>query len=87
MSFNLEDGRVKPNLVHIRKLVAVTTYGGTLMRAIMAGYPPRKCVKRGLWHVCRPERMKYLALYDMNGATDAQRTVFLQKVDREMGSH
>lgn len=78
---------MKLNLVHIRKLAAVKTYGGTRLRTIMAGDPPRKCVKRALRHVCRPERMKYLALYDMNSATDAQRTVFLQKVDREMGAH
>jgi putative NADPH-quinone reductase len=84
VSFRLEDGKVRPNLTHIRKLAAVTTYGGTRMRAIMAGDPPRKCVTRAVWHVCRPERVRYLALYDMNRATDARRAAFLQKVEREM---
>jgi NAD(P)H dehydrogenase (quinone) len=37
---------VKPNLTHIRKLAAVTTYGGTRMRALLAGDPPRHVVKR-----------------------------------------
>jgi len=46
VSFKLVDGKVKPNLTHIRKLAAVTTYGGTRMRAFMAGDPPRKCVTR-----------------------------------------
>lgn len=84
VSFKLEDGKVKPNLTHIRKLAAVTTYGGTRVRALMAGDPPRHCVKRAVWHVCRPDKMRYLALYDMNRASDATRAGFLAKVKREM---
>jgi len=84
VSFKLVDGKVKPNLTHIRKLAAVTTYGGTRMRAFMAGDPPRKSVRRAVWHVCRPDKMRYLALYDMNRATDAQRAGFLTKVQHEM---
>ncbi|MEO0359835.1 MAG: NAD(P)H-dependent oxidoreductase, partial [Pseudomonadota bacterium] len=53
VSFQLEDGFVRPSLTHIRRLAAVTTYGGTRMRAIMAGDPPRKSVTRAVWHVCR----------------------------------
>ena len=77
VSFRLEDGRVKPNLTHVRRLAAVTTYGGTRMRARLAGDPPRKSVTRAVWHVCRPHTMKYLALYDMNRATQARRAAFL----------
>jgi putative NADPH-quinone reductase len=84
VSFRLEDGRVKPNLTHVRKLAAVTTYGGTRVRAIMAGDPPRRSVTRAVWHVCRPEKLRYLALYDMNRATDAARGAFLDRVGREM---
>jgi putative NADPH-quinone reductase len=84
VSFRLEDGRVRPNLTQIRRLAAVTTYGGTRMRAILAGDPPRKCVTRAVWHVCRPERMRYLALYDMNRATDASRARFLDRVGHAM---
>lgn len=84
VSFRLEDGKVAPNLTHIRKLAAVTTYGGTRMRAYLAGDPPRKCVTRAVWHVCRPDKMRYLALYDMNRASEQMRTGFLRKVGREM---
>ena len=84
VSFRLEDGDVKPNLTHIRKLVAVTTYGGTRLRALMAGDPPRHVVKRAVWHVCRSEKMRYLALYDMNRVTDDQRRRYLGAVQREM---
>lgn len=84
VSFKLVDGKVKPNLTHIRKLAAVTTYGGTRARAFMAGDPPRKSVRRAVWHVCRPEKMEYLALYDMNRATDGKRSAFLDLVGQKM---
>jgi len=84
VSFRLEDGKVKPNLTHIKRLAAVTTYGGTRMRALLVGDPPRRCVTRAVWHVCRPRVMKYLALYDMNRASDERRAAFLARVGREM---
>lgn len=84
VSFRLEDGLVKPNLIHIRKLAAVTTYGGTRWRAIGAGDPPRKIVTRAIWHVTRPEKLRYLALYDMNRASLAQRDAFNTRVKTEM---
>ena len=84
VSFKLEDGKVKPNLRNIRKLAAVTTYGGNRLRALLVGDPPRKCVKRAVWHVCRPEKMRYLALYDMNRASEDKRGQFLTRVGHEM---
>jgi putative NADPH-quinone reductase len=84
VSFRLEDGKVRPNLTHIRKLAAVTTYGGTRMRALLAGDPPRHVVKRAVWHVTRPDTLRYLALYDMNRATDTQRSAFQRRVEQEM---
>ena len=84
VSFKLVDGKVAPNLTHIKKLAAVTTYGGTRLRAFGAGDPPRKHFTRAVWHVTRPDKMRYLALYDMNRATDAHRASFLDRVEREM---
>ena len=84
VSFRLEEGKVKPNLTRIRRLAAVTTYGGTRMRAMLCGDPPRKCVTRAVWHVCRPRTTKYLALYDMNRASDSKRRQFLGYVGDQM---
>ena len=84
VSFRLENGRVEPNLTHIQKLAAVTTYGGTRFRTFVAGDPPRKLVTRHLWHVTRPDRTRYLALYDMNRASQDRRTGFLNRVGHEM---
>lgn len=84
VSFKLIDGKVKPNLTHIKRLAAVTTYGGTRTRAMLVGDPPRKSVTRAVWHVCRPRKMRYLALYDMNRASQAKRDAFVAKVTNEM---
>jgi len=86
VSFRLEDGKVKPNLTRIRKLAAVTTYGGTRFRARLCGDPPRHCVTRAVWHVCRPDKMRYIALYDMNRASQERRATFLARVAQEMES-
>ena len=50
----------------------------------LAGDPPRKSVTRAVWNVCRPDKMRYLALYDMNRATDTIRARHLERVAREM---
>lgn len=84
VSFRLDDGKVVPNLTRIRRLAAVTTYGGTRVRALLCGDPPRKCVTRAVWHVCRPRTTKYLALYDMNRASYAKRCRFLDHVGEQL---
>lgn len=81
VSFRLVDGKVRPNLWNIRKLVAVTSYGGTRWRALLMGDPPRKAVCRVLRAVCHPAaRPLYLAHYDMNRATPETRAAFLARV-------
>jgi putative NADPH-quinone reductase len=81
ISFKLVDGKVRPNLWNIRKLAAVTTYGGTRWRALLMGDPPRKLVNRVLRAVCHPgARPCYLAHYDMNRATPETRKAFLDQV-------
>jgi len=84
VTFRLEDGRVRPAMTHIRRLASVTTYGASRMRAILAGDPPRRVMGRAFWHACRPDRFRYLALYDMNRADAAQRAKFVAHVKRQM---
>ena len=85
VSFRLVDGKVRPNLTNIRRLAAVTTYGGTRLRAFLAGDPPRCSVTRHLRYACGPgTRTRYLALYDMNRATAGDRTRFLARTARAM---
>lgn len=85
VSFRLVEGKVRPNLWNIRRLVAVTSYGGTRWRARLMGDPPRKAVCRVLRAVCHPAvRALYLAHYDMNRATPAARAAFLGSVARKL---
>ena len=87
VSFRLEEGKVRPNLTNIRRLAAVTTYGGTRMRAFLAGDPPRKIVSRAVRFVCAPgARLSYNALYDMNRATDGDRARFLARARAAMAA-
>lgn len=85
VSFKLVDGKVRPNLWNIRKLAAVTTYGGTRWRAWLMGDPPRKIVQRALRAVCHPRAHPlYLAHYDMNRSTPASRAAFLDQVGKRL---
>ena len=84
VSFRIEDGRVRPALGNIRRLAAVTTYGGSRLRAVLVGDPPRRLVTRVLRGTCGFPPTSYLALYDMNRASDADRAAFLSRVETTM---
>lgn len=84
VAFRMVDGQAAANLTQIRKLAVVTTYGGTRLRTFLAGDPPRRIATRALRFLCRPDRLRYLALYDLNRATDARRAAFLARVGAEM---
>ena len=66
ITFKLKDGEVQPGLTNIKRLAAFTTYGGTRMRALITGDPPRKCVTRAIRYACGWPKTLYCGLYDMN---------------------
>jgi NAD(P)H dehydrogenase (quinone) len=86
ITFDLSDpANVKPMLGHIRKVIGISTYGRDRLRAFVVGDPPRKMVTRYLrWFVARGASIRYLALYHMNIATEAQRKGFIGKVAAEL---
>ncbi len=84
VAFRLEDGKVVPNLMNIRKLAAVTTYGGTRLRAMGVLDPPRRIVCGAVRFYCQPDKLRYLALYDMNRADQHRREAFVERVRVEM---
>ncbi len=85
VSFKLVEGRVRPNLGHIVRLMVVTTYGGPRWRAFLVGDPPRKYATRVLRALIKPTaRAGYLAHYDMNRSTDATRAAFLARLDEAL---
>ncbi|TPM34747.1 NAD(P)H-dependent oxidoreductase [Mesorhizobium sp. B2-3-5] len=85
VSFKLVDGKVRPSLHNIKKVAAVTTYGGSRFRAILMGDPPRKLIKRMLRATVKPGApVTYLAHYAMNMSTDQTRKAFMTKVAARM---
>ena len=85
VSFDLLDnGGVRPRLTNIKKLGAVCTYGGTRWRAMLAGDPPRRAVKRVLRGQTGFAPVTYLGHYDMNRATAATCGKFLEHVTKTM---
>jgi NAD(P)H dehydrogenase (quinone) len=85
VSFRIEEGRVKPNLGHIRKLAVVTTYGADPIRAFLAGNPPKRFAGRTLRYLIAPgASFTYHALYDMNRVTDDKRRRFLSRAGELM---
>jgi len=86
VSFKLVDGSIRPNLWNIRRLTTITTYGGSRLRTMLMGDPPRRQIKRGLRAVCHPAaRISYLAHYDMNRSTPQSRAAFLNRITAEIG--
>ena len=84
ISFRLDNGKVKPAMTHIRKLGVVTTYGASWLRATLAGDPPKRLVTRAFRHAAKPDRLLYMALYDMNRADQPKRARYLARVEQGM---
>ena len=85
VSFRMVNGKARPMLHNVGKVAAVTTYGGSRLRAWMMGDPPRKIVNRLTRSIVKPlAPVSYLAHYSMNFSTDATRAAFSAKVKRAM---
>jgi NAD(P)H dehydrogenase (quinone) len=85
VSFKLVHGKVAPNLWHIRRIAAVSTYGGSRFRSMVMGDAPRKAFKRTLRALVHPlARSRYLALYNMNRNDEATLKAFLDRVSVDM---
>jgi putative NADPH-quinone reductase len=85
VSFQLVEGKARPFLHNIRKVAAVTTYGGSRFRAMLMADPPRKLVKRLMRATVKPTApISYLAHYSMNVSTDQTCEAFMRKVAARM---
>ncbi|MCO5084827.1 MAG: NAD(P)H-dependent oxidoreductase [Rhizobiaceae bacterium] len=85
VSFRLVDGKARPMLHNIRKVEAVTSYGGSRFRAWLMGNPPRKLIHRLMRSTVKPGApVGFSAHYSMNLSTDASRAAFMRKVAARM---
>ncbi|WP_274628466.1 NAD(P)H-dependent oxidoreductase [Arvimicrobium flavum] len=85
VTFKLVDGKAWPSLHNIRRVEAVTSYGGSRLRAMLMGDPPRKLVKRLMRSTVKPGApVGFSAHYSMNLSTAASREAFKAKVAARM---
>lgn len=85
--FNPRNHKVMPNLLAIRRIVGVTTYGSSWWYSKFFNDAGRRMLVRTLRLVCNPStRSTWLALYGMDRSTPEQRQSFLGKVDRRLAA-
>ncbi|MBH0237950.1 NAD(P)H-dependent oxidoreductase [Methylobrevis albus] len=87
VAFHMDQGAqgIRPGLSHIRRITVVTTCGASWWLSKLVGEPGRRTITRGLRSVCHPLcRTRYLALYRMDTVTEAARTAYLGRVEREL---
>lgn len=83
VAFELADGKVRGALRHLKRVGGVSTYGGTRLRALLAGDPPRKLFTRALRAYVGPGvPITYLGCYDMNRNRESDLKAFLERVRR-----
>lgn len=84
VGFEIIDGKTRGCMTNLKRLGAVSTYGGNRLRALLAGDPPRKLVTRALRFYAGPATpVSYLGCYDMNRNGETALKAFLAKVDAE----
>jgi len=80
-AFELVDGKVRGAMRHLKRVGGVSTYGGTRVRAFLAGDPPRKLLTRVLRAYVGPAvPVSFMGCYDMNRIDEARGRAFLDKV-------
>jgi NAD(P)H dehydrogenase (quinone) len=80
-AFELVDGKVRGAMRHLKRVGGVSTYGGTRLRALLAGDPPRKLLTRILRAYVGPAvPVSFMGCYDMNRIDEARGRAFLDKV-------
>lgn len=85
VAFTLPEGGglIRPALNNIKKIWVVTTYGSPwwLIRLVLRD-PVRAVILGGLGRLCARGERRWLALYNIDGATPARCAAFLARVER-----
>ncbi|MFV0306479.1 MAG: NAD(P)H-dependent oxidoreductase [Desertimonas sp.] len=80
-----EGKRIEGRLRDLRRLVVVTTHGSPKWVNALQGEPGKRVVSRTLRAVCHPlARTRWIALYGLDRASDADRAAFLRSLPRRV---
>jgi putative NADPH-quinone reductase len=76
---------LRPLLTDVRRIVVVTTHGSSKWINALQGEPGKRTAFRSIRAMCsKRTRTTWCALYGLDTATDADRTAFLDKVERTL---
>jgi NAD(P)H dehydrogenase (quinone) len=87
VAWDMPDGarRPKARLTNIRRLVVVTTHGSSRLINLAEGETGRRVIGRALRVLChRFARTTWLAMYDIDRSTEAERHAFIDRVAQRM---
>ena len=85
--FDPGNHKVRPNLMTVRRIIGVTTYGSSWWYCKFFTDAGRRTLVRTLRLVCNPAtRSTWLGLYGVDRSTPDQRVSFLAKVERALAS-
>ncbi|MGQ0847533.1 MAG: NAD(P)H-dependent oxidoreductase [Actinomycetota bacterium] len=77
--------KVKPNLLNVKRIVGITTYGSSWMYCKLFNDAGRRTLVRTLRLVCNPAtRATWLGLYGIDWSSPARRHAFLKRVERTL---
>lgn len=77
--------RLQPELTNVRRLIGISTFGGTRLASLVARDNGSKIVTRSLRAIChRRCRTTWLRLFNIDSSTPAERDKFLQRVERTL---
>lgn len=76
-----DEGKVVPQLGHVRRIVGISTWGSPRPYALLINDNGRRVLARALRMSCGFRvRTRWLAMYGLDGSTRADREAFLAKV-------
>jgi putative NADPH-quinone reductase len=80
-----DSNRIHAKLRNVRRIVAITTHGSSKLVNALEGEVGKRMVTRTLRAVCHPlARTRWIALYGIDTATDAEKAAFLERVGRQL---
>ena len=88
VAWELPDGatRITRQLTNVHRLVAITTHGSSRLINLLEGETGRRVIGRALRVLChRSAGTTWLALYDIDRSTAADRQAFLDEVGQRLG--
>ena len=84
-SVHPETLKLQPGLTNVRRLIGITTFGGSRLASLAVLDNGSKIVTRSLRAIChRRCRTTWFRLFNIDSSTVAQREKFLQRVEQTM---